>query len=132
MESKAKEIYEVDKLEALADKGYFDSNDIVKCDSENIITYVSKPVYFNQIGDSRYFSDKFKYNKDTDTYTCPEGPILYIITKKPDAKEKKYSNSEACKECANKNKCTKSKLGKSISRYEFYIIASSKFGKCEG
>ena len=62
MASKAKEIYDVDKLEALADKGCFDSSNIAKCDDVDIVTYVSKPVYSNQIGDSRYFTHKFKYN----------------------------------------------------------------------
>ncbi|MGL6105631.1 hypothetical protein [Romboutsia sp.] len=77
MSKNAKQVYEVKELEVLADKVYFDSNDIAKCDLENIITYVSKPVYSNQIDDSRYFSNKFKYNKETDTYTCPEGKTLF-------------------------------------------------------
>ena len=55
------DIYKVKTLEVLADKGYFDSNDIHQCEREEIITYVSKPCYSNGIGDSRYFSEKFKY-----------------------------------------------------------------------
>lgn len=119
MASKAKEIYDVEKLEALADKGYFDSSDIAKCDYADIVTYVSKPVYSNQIGDSRYFTHKFKYNKDSDTYTCPEGKTLFLITKKADAQKKEYRNSDACNECVNRCKCTKAKSGRSIFRNEF-------------
>ena len=119
MASKAKGIYDVDKIEALADKGYFDSSDIAKCDDEDMITYVSKPVYSNQIGDSRYFTNKFKYNKDSDTYTCPKGKSLFLITKKVDAQKKEYRNSDACNKCANRCKCTKSKSGRSIFRNEF-------------
>lgn len=119
MANKAKKIYDVDKLEALADKGYFDSKDIAKCDAENIITYVSKPVYSNQIGDSRYFTNKFKYDKDSDIYTCPEGKTLFLITKKADAQKKEYRNSDTCNQCTNRGKCTKSKSGKSIFRNEF-------------
>ena len=62
MSKKAKDIYKVKTLEVLADKGYFDSNDIHQCEREEIITYVSKPCYSNGIGDSRYFSEKFKYD----------------------------------------------------------------------
>ena len=92
MSKKAKDIYKVKTLEVLADKGYFDSNDIHQCEREEIITYVSKPCYSNGIGDSRYFSEKFKYDNKTDTYICPEGNRLYLITRKKDSKIKEYNN----------------------------------------
>lgn len=68
MSKKAKDIFEVESIEALADKGYFDTEDFAKCEEENIIGYVSRPRYSNSIGDSRYFSDKFKYLKNEDVY----------------------------------------------------------------
>ncbi|MGL6106692.1 transposase, partial [Romboutsia sp.] len=118
MSKKTKDFYNVDELEVLADKGYYDSNDIAKCDSEKIVTYIYKPVFSNKIGDSRYFSNKFKYDKETDTYTCPEGKTLFLKTKKVDAKSKKYMNQDACNNCINRNKCTSSKTGRSITRDE--------------
>lgn len=118
MSKKAKDIYKVKTLEVLADKGYFDSNDIHQCEREEIITYVSKPCYSNGIGDSRYFSEKFKYDNKTDTYICPEGNRLYLITRKKDSKIKEYNNSEVCNRCSNKSKCTKAKNGKVIRRNE--------------
>lgn len=119
MAVKAKEIYDVDELEALADKGYFDTFDIAKCKEEDIVTYVSKPIYANKTGDSRYFSNKFKYNKETDTYTCPEGKTLFLISKKDNIHNKKYRNTDACNSCINRDKCTKAKYGRSISRNEY-------------
>lgn len=116
MSTKAKEIYDVKKLEVLADKGYFDSEDIDNCEKEKIIAYVSRPDYSNGIGDKRYFSDKFKYNEENDTYTCPEGQILLCKTKKADAKTKEYANLKACILCLNREKCTKAKMGKVIKR----------------
>ena len=118
MSKKAKDIYKVKTLEVLADKGYFDSNDIHQCERDDIVTYVSKPSYSNGIGDSRYFSEKFKYDNETNTYICPDGNRLYLITKKKDSRIKEYNNSEACNKCSNKSKCTKAKNGKVIRRNE--------------
>ncbi|MGO5065983.1 hypothetical protein FDF31_06980 [Clostridium sporogenes] len=82
MSTKAIEKLEVDSIEVVADKEYFDIDDLQKCQQNNIVPYVSKPVYSNSIGGSRYFSDKFRYNSKDNTYICPEGEILVCVTKK--------------------------------------------------
>ena len=92
MSKKAKDIYKVKTLEVLADKGYFDSNDIHQCEKDDIVTYVSKPSYSNGIGDSRYFSEKFKYDNvkrlsgnwywnlsDTDEEVKTSHPIMDLV-----------------------------------------------------
>jgi transposase len=38
----AKETFEVEELKALADKGCYNAEDLIKCEEENIITYVPK------------------------------------------------------------------------------------------
>lgn len=116
MSTKAIEKLEVDSIEVLADKGYFDIDDLQKCQQNNIVSYVSKPVYSNSIGDSRYFSNKFRYNSKDNTYICPEGEILVCVTKKIDANQRKYINYDACSKCKNKCKCTTSKKGRTITR----------------
>ncbi|SHH73866.1 transposase [Clostridium grantii] len=123
MSKKAKEIFTVDSIEVLADKGYFHTKDFIKCSEESIIPYVAKPTYSNSIGDTIYFSEKFKYLKDEDLYICPEGQKLYcntkkINTKKINAKQKKYFNYDACGACKNKLKCTSSSKGRTITRKE--------------
>ncbi len=86
MSKKSKDVFNVESIETLADKGYFDTEDFKKCEEKDIIVYVSRPRYSNSIGDSRYFSDKFKYLKDENAYICPDGQRLSCITKKIDAK----------------------------------------------
>jgi hypothetical protein len=115
MSSKAKEKLDVETIEVLADKGYFDVNDLEKCEENGIVTYVAKPKYSNSIGDSRYFSDRFKYDKDSNTYTCPDGQTLNCITKKINANQRKYVNYDACEKCSNRDKCTTSKKGRNIT-----------------
>lgn len=114
--TKAKEVFDVESIECLADKGYFDPDDLKNCEENDIICYVSKPSFSNSTGDSIYFNDKFKYNPENNTYTCPEGQILECITKKEDAGGRKYANYAACADCSCKDKCTTAKKGRIITR----------------
>ncbi|WP_411678629.1 IS1182 family transposase [Clostridium thailandense] len=125
MSKKSKDIFNVESIETLADKGYFDTEDFKKCEEEDIMVYVSRPRYSNSIGDSRYFSDRFKYLKDENVYICPDGQRLSCITKKIDAKQKKYCNFEACSSCKNKCKCTTSAKGRTITRTKTDDIAET-------
>lgn len=123
MSKQSKDIFKVETLEVLADKGYFDTEDFNKCNENGITPYVSRPRYSNSIGDSRYYSDKFKYIQSEDVYICPEGNKLFCITKKEDVKKRYYNNSEACAKCTNKSKCTKSEDGRKIGRSRVDEIA---------
>jgi len=116
MAAKAKDKLGVEKIEVLADKGYYNLEDIIKCENNGITTYVSNSKNSNSIGDSRYFVDKFKYIKDLDIYICPEGNSLKCMTIKSGATIKRYRNFEACTNCKNKDKCTTAKNGKIVLR----------------
>jgi transposase len=63
MSNKVKSIFDVDSIESLADKGYFEPADLKKCEENQIVCYVSKPRFWNSTGDSDYFGDKFKYSQ---------------------------------------------------------------------
>lgn len=54
MSSKAIKKLKIDAVEALADKGYYDLDDIEKCERNNIMVYVSKPTYKSSIEDYHY------------------------------------------------------------------------------
>lgn len=117
---KSKEVFGIDKkakIEALADKGYYQAEDLKKCDENGTITYVTHQVYSNATGNPEYYSDKFKYDPKEDVYICPEGQKLYRTKHKKDDPERiKYKNFKICKDCPNKDKCTKSSKGRVISR----------------
>ncbi len=62
------------------------------------------------ISNKEYDRSNFKYDSESDEYTCPEGEIL---TKKGSNKingrdHNRYSNSTACKKCSKRQECTKS------------------------
>lgn len=119
MAKSAKEIFEVEKLKALADKGYYNTEDLKKCGKENITTYVSKQVFSNSTGETEFYLNKFKYDKEENVYICPKGEKLYSRRRKPideNTKEIVYRNFEACGKCEFKDKCTKDKKGRRVRR----------------
>lgn len=120
MAQAAKETFGMDEkegLEVVADKGYYQGEDLKKSAENGTVPYVTHQVYSNATGHREYYSDKFKYDCVEDVYVCPEGKVLYRTkhrAKKPERIQ--YKNFEACKSCPNKDKCTKSSKGRIISR----------------
>ena len=108
---------EKDTLEVVADKGYYQAKDLIACDDNNTVTYVTHQAYSNATDNPEYFSDKFRYNSQEDVYICPQGQILNRVKhKKEDIQRIRYKNYKACSKCPNRDLCTKSKRGRTISR----------------
>ncbi len=110
---------EVDSIKALADKGYYNADDLKTCEKEGIETYVSKQTFSNATGEREFYSDRFTYNKEKNVYICPAGQELSCTRKKAIdkvAKRLNYKNSKACSECKYKDLCTKGKTGRMITR----------------
>ena len=123
-------IGEKDKLEVTADKGYYQVDDLKKCEENGTVTYLTHQKYSNATGNPEYYSEKFKYDSKEDIYICPEGQKLYKTKNKVEAPEKLlYKNFRICKNCPNKDKCTKSDKGRIISRnkdQEFLDIVDAR------
>jgi transposase len=121
MTESAKEIMEVSNIIALADKGYYESADIVKCETNGTECLVAKPQESHQTEDENYFRDKFRFDSEKNIYICPQGMELKFmrLEKKREITHGVYANYAACRVCPNKDKCTKTKKGREISRSEF-------------
>ena len=114
MAAQAKEELNVDEITVLADKAYGIGEDLRKCEENGITAIVSIQEHGTHTGNSDYVKEKFKYNPEQNTYTCPKGQILY-----PKAGGGIYNNPRACKVCEYRNDCTKNKNGRSITRGEY-------------
>lgn len=121
MAIKAKEEMGVEKLTVLADKGYWNGEELKKCDENNITAIVSSP---KEAGISGYRKSNFKYNEKEDNIICPMGNILYRTQRK----EPIYINKEACINCPNIEKCTKNKKGRiiKIDKNDKYLSEAKK------
>ncbi|MGF6508202.1 transposase [Paraburkholderia sp. 32] len=66
----------VDKLTAVADRGYYKSEEILACHEAGISVLVPKPVTSSATANGRFGKDDFIYNAQTDEYRCPAGQRL--------------------------------------------------------
>ena len=118
MAIKAKEILDVDRLEAIADAGYYSRDDIMKCGDERITCYV--PTYNSSKNKKAglYTKDDFYYNQDKDCYTCPaKQNLAHHHDTKHQGKEVKVYRTQACSSCFLKANCTRAQNGRVIRRW---------------
>lgn len=111
------EVIEEEKeiITVLADKGYYCAEELKKCKEDRIKTIIPKQKTASRTGNEKYSKDNFKYDKEKDTYTCPNGEILSNISKST-SKRQNYRNKEACMKCKDKEQCTTSEKWRQISR----------------
>ena len=104
----AKQELGVEKLEAVADMGYYDCGEVKECEEDGITVYMEKPPQKQK--DGLFKKDDFSYNADKDVYVCPAGEELgYRCEVKEEGRQVKYYETAACRNCSIKSRCTKGK-----------------------
>jgi transposase len=123
-----KKLLKVDTMKVLADKGYHTGDQIRQCDENDITTFVSpREPSTKDIG--LYPLTMFTYNKQSDTYTCPQGSIMHTNNSFYQHSEKYHKEgfgykfrrfvTKDCKSCPSRQKCTQGKRkGRVIDRNE--------------
>ena len=108
----------VERIEAVADKGYFKVEDIAGCEAAGITPYVPKPRRSPARRRGRFPKERFRYDAGTDTYACPNGQQLkpLYLSRVRDTTLTHYANRGACRGCALKVQCTSNSY-RSIGRY---------------
>jgi transposase len=119
MSKQAKEVLEVDKLEAVADRGYFDGEEILACGEAGVAVTLPKPMTSNAKAEGRFGKQDFAYLPAEDVYRCPSGQLLpYHYTNIEHGMTlRRYWSTAACQGCAIKSQCTLSKERR-ITRWE--------------
>jgi transposase len=130
MAGKVKDILEVEALTVLADKGYHVGKELQAAKENGITTVVAYPQPRDRSEkiDPAYYTDKFVFDSQRDTYTCPAGCELttngkeYIKGRKDRTSYTvKTYTTPACSTCPFKKSCTTSKYRK-IDRNEYQDI----------
>lgn len=70
--------------------------------------------------DKQYLKSQFTYDAASDTYRCPAGQILTPMGRyKGNATQKSYTEygTKACKDCTQRQRCTKRSQGRRVKRY---------------
>ena len=104
MVKKVKRILKARRFTVLADKGYYNGKDLRQVKRYKVTAIVAR----QRPNDSKKFpaeyrSEKFTYQAESDTYTCPMGHSLSCKSKKTD--RKRYRNIAACASCPNNSEC---------------------------
>src|SRR3974377_1209750 len=86
--SRAKDVLGVEKLEAVADRGYYSGEEILACDKAGIGGRLPKPMTSGLEARGRFGKQDFVYLSDEDAYRCPAGERLTYH----------YTNAEAGQE----------------------------------
>jgi transposase len=94
------------QVDYLADKGYFNGEDLLRCEMGGLNTIVArqdKPGENDSV--RKAFSlDKFSYDPVADSYTCPGGHTLGCRSREG-TKDRAYHDRRACDGCAHRSVC---------------------------
>ena len=108
----------VEKLEVIADRGYFDGEEILACDQADITVTLPKPQRSGAKSEGRFGKQDFVYLADEDVYRCPAGEKLrYRFTAEEHGQKLRRYWTDACRTCPIKAHCTTGKERR-ITRWE--------------
>ena len=108
----------VEKLEVVADRGYFDGEEILACDQADITVTLPKPQRSGAKSEGRFGKQDFVYLADEDVYRCPAGEKLrYRFTAEEHGQKLRRYWTDACRTCPIKVQCTTGKERR-ITRWE--------------
>jgi transposase len=114
----AKEALGVQTLEAVADRGYFNGEEIKACDDAGITVTLPKPMTSGAKSAGRFGKQDFVYKPQEDVYVCPAGEKLtYRFTAEEHGQRLRRYWTDACHTCPIKTQCTTGRERR-ITRWE--------------
>jgi hypothetical protein len=106
----AKATLGVENLDAVADRGYFNGEEILACEQAGITVTLPKPMTSNSKAEGRFGKQDFRYVAEEDVYICPAGERLaYHYTNEENGLVLHRYWTNACQTCAIKHSCTTAK-----------------------
>ncbi len=107
MGKEAKAALDVERLQAVADRGYWDSEEILACEQAGITVTLPKPMTSGAKADGRFGKQDFVYLPEEDAYRCPAGGRLryYFSNVERGLTLRRYWTT-ACQSCPIKSRCT--------------------------
>ncbi|HEY2228218.1 MAG TPA: IS1182 family transposase [Xanthobacteraceae bacterium] len=119
MARKAQEATGCEEVTALADRGYFNGDQVLACEGTGIAPVVPKTLTSSGTKRGYFTRHDFVYDAEQDHYTCPAGAILTKANRRADHAEDFdfYRHLSACFTCSLRPQCTPTKLRR-VKRWE--------------
>jgi len=112
----------VETLQVVADRGYYDSEELRACEEAGLTVTLPKPLTSGAKAAGRFGKQDFIYVAAEDIYRCPAGERLtYRFTNQEDGKMLRRYWTNACQSCALKAQCTTGPQRR-ISRWEHEAV----------
>jgi transposase len=112
----------VETLDAVADRGYYEGEEIRACEENGITVTLPKPQTSGAKAAGRFGKQDFVYVAADDVYRCPAGELLtYHYTTAENGKTLRRYWTSNCKSCALKAQCTTA-TERRITRWEHEAV----------
>ena len=103
----AKETLQAETLDVVADRGYYNGDEVRACEQAGIDAYLPKPKTSGNKAKGLFDRSAFTYMDKDDEYECPAGErLIYRFTRTEKGKEIRRYWSSACPRCPIKSQCT--------------------------
>ena len=122
MAKQARDAIGVEELTAIADRGYFDSEEILACEESGITTILPKPQTSGNQSKGLFGRSDFHYLPEEDEYRCPAGErLIWRYRTVEGGRTLDCYWSSACPSCSMKSQCTTGKQRR-IKRWEHETV----------
>ena len=122
----AKLVLGVERLRAVADKGFYDASEVAKCLEAGITPYVPRPDSYGRgrgagsgVPTREFHVDRFAYDRGGDAYVCPAGSLLTLRGEvEVNGRARRAYRSDACRSCPHYlAECTRNGSGRVLYRW---------------
>ena len=112
MGGKARDAMECEEVTVLADRGYYNGEEVLACEGTGVLPYVPKTHTSGNAKRGLFTVQDFIYDAENDRYTCPAGEFLTRGKVRSDRRDDMdhYRNLTACLTCGLKPQCTPDKV----------------------
>lgn len=119
MGRKARDATGCEEVTVVADRGYFDGDEVLACEGAGVLPCVPKTLTSGNAKRGLFTGQDFIYEAENDRYICPAGQYLTKGKVRSDRRDTidHYRNLTACPSCPLKPRCTLDKV-KRVKRWE--------------
>ena len=117
MAKQAKAALQTEDLTVIADRGYYNGDELKSCEDNNIAAYVPNSATSHNKAKGQFDRSEFHYIAEDDEYQCPAGErLIYRFAREEKGKELRRYWSSACPSCPIRAQCTTGK-NRRVSRW---------------